>query len=186
MKLYDVVIVGAGVAGAAIARELSRYKLNIAVLEKEIECGFGVSKSNSGIIHPGTQNPKGSLKAKLCVEGNKLVRKLAKELGVDFKEVGELIVAFNEIKGKIKGDFYEFEQDKLKFAAYHGTESGITEALIYCGKYDVVLSGHTHILGSKKIGKTLAINPGTANGFGGKATVAIFDTENKNTEFIVL
>src|SRR3990167_5579576 len=96
MNSYDVAIIGAGAAGASIARELSRYKLNIAVLEKEAECGFGVSKSNSGIIHPGTQNPPGSLKGRLCVQGNALIRKISKELGVDFKEVGELIVAFNE------------------------------------------------------------------------------------------
>jgi glycerol-3-phosphate dehydrogenase len=57
---------------------------------------FGVSKSNSGIIHPGTQNPVNSLKGRLCVQGNLLTRKIAHELGVDFKQVGELIVAFNE------------------------------------------------------------------------------------------
>ena len=96
MNKYDVIIIGAGVVGTAIARELSRYKLRIAVFEKEIEPAFGVSKSNSGIIHPGTQNLPYSLKGKLCVQGNELMRGLAKELGVDFKEVGELIVAFNE------------------------------------------------------------------------------------------
>lgn len=96
MKLYDVVIIGAGVIGTSIARELSRYKLNIALLEKETEPAFGVSKSNSGIIHPGTQNPPGSLKGRLCVRGNLLTRSIAKELGVDFKEVGELIAAFDE------------------------------------------------------------------------------------------
>ena len=93
---HDVVIIGGGVTGAAIARELSRYKLKVALLEKEEELAFGVSKSNSGIVHPGTQNPPDSLKGKLCVEGNRLIRKLAKELGVDFQEVGELIVAFND------------------------------------------------------------------------------------------
>lgn len=96
MAVYDVVIIGAGVVGASIARELSRYKLNIAVLEKEAECGFGVSKSNSGIIHPGTQNPPNSLKGRLCVQGNILTRNIARELGVDFQEVGELIVIFDE------------------------------------------------------------------------------------------
>lgn len=100
MKLYDVVIIGAGVVGTSIARELSRYKLDIALLEKEEELAFGVSKSNSGIIHPGTQNPPGSLKGKLCAQGNFLIRKISKELGVDFKEVGELIVAFNEAEIK--------------------------------------------------------------------------------------
>lgn len=94
MKIHDIVIIGGGVTGTAIARELSRYKLKIALLEKETELAFGVSKSNSGIIHPGTQNPPDSLKGKLCVEGNKLIRKIAKELGVHFLEVGELIVIF--------------------------------------------------------------------------------------------
>ncbi|MBN1526947.1 MAG: NAD(P)/FAD-dependent oxidoreductase [Candidatus Omnitrophica bacterium] len=94
--LYDVVIIGGGIVGTSIARELSRYNLRIALLEKETELAFGVSKSNSGIIHPGTQNPPGSLKGCLCVQGNTLMRKLSKELGFDFKEVGELIVAFTE------------------------------------------------------------------------------------------
>ncbi|MBU1863454.1 MAG: NAD(P)/FAD-dependent oxidoreductase [Candidatus Omnitrophica bacterium] len=96
MNIFDVIIIGGGVVGAAIARELSRYTLRIALLEKEEELSFGVSKSNSGIIHPGTQNPPHSLKGKLCVQGNLLMRKVAQELGVDFKEVGELIVVFNE------------------------------------------------------------------------------------------
>ncbi len=96
MTLYDVIIIGAGVVGTSIARELSRYALNIAILEKEEELAFGVSKSNSGIIHPGTQNSRHSLKGRLCVSGNVLIRKIARELGVDLKEVGELIVAFKE------------------------------------------------------------------------------------------
>jgi glycerol-3-phosphate dehydrogenase len=96
MHKYDVIVIGAGVVGTSIARQLSRYKLSIAVLEKEEEPAFGVSKSNSGIIHPGTQNTPDSLKARLCVQGNLLIRQLAAELEVDFKEVGELIVAFSE------------------------------------------------------------------------------------------
>ena len=69
MNTYDVVIIGAGVVGASIARELSRHKLSIAVLEKEEEPAFGVSKSNSGIIHPGTQNQAGSLKGDYALRG---------------------------------------------------------------------------------------------------------------------
>jgi glycerol-3-phosphate dehydrogenase len=94
MKKFDAIIIGGGVTGTAIARELSRYCLKIALLEKEEELAFGVSKSNSGIIHPGTQNPPDSLKGKLCVQGNRLTRQIARELGVHFEEVGELIVIF--------------------------------------------------------------------------------------------
>jgi len=91
----DVIIVGAGVTGAAIARELSRYKLEIVVLEKEIEPAFGVSKSNSGIIHAGTQNHPASVKGWLCVEGNRLLREeIAGDLGLDFIQCGQLIVIF--------------------------------------------------------------------------------------------
>lgn len=100
MKPYDVLIIGGGVIGTSIARELSRYRVDIGLVEKEEELAFGVSKSNSGIIHPGTQNSPDSLKGRLCVQGNVLTRKICNDLGVDFKEVGELIVAFNE--GEVK------------------------------------------------------------------------------------
>lgn len=96
MAKYDIIIIGGGITGTAIARELSRYTLKIALLEKEPELAFGVSKSNSGIIHPGTQNPPGSLKGKLCVRGNHLIRQQAKALGLDFIKTGELIVINHE------------------------------------------------------------------------------------------
>jgi glycerol-3-phosphate dehydrogenase len=64
-NMFEVIIIGGGVVGTAIARELSRYKIKICLLEKEEELAFGVSKSNSGIIHPGTQLSLGSLKGKL-------------------------------------------------------------------------------------------------------------------------
>lgn len=96
--MFDVIIIGGGICGTSIARQLSRYKLEIALLEKEEELAFGVSKSNSGIIHPGTQNSPNSLKGRLCVEGNRLARSIFKELEIVFKEVGELIVIFDKKK----------------------------------------------------------------------------------------
>ncbi len=108
MNSYDVCIMGGGVIGTSIARELSRYNIAIALIEKETELSFGVSKSNSGIIHPGTQNSPRSLKGRLCVQGNALTRKISRELSVDLKEIGEIIVAFNDEEvarlGELKKD----------------------------------------------------------------------------------
>ncbi|TFH37159.1 MAG: FAD/NAD(P)-binding oxidoreductase [Dehalococcoidia bacterium] len=106
--MYDVAIIGGGVVGAAVAYQLSRYGLRAALFEKEEELSFGVSKANSGIIHPGTQNAPHSLKGRLCVEGNLLIRRLSEPLALDFKEVGELIVAFDEAE---VARLWEMKQD---------------------------------------------------------------------------
>ncbi len=97
-----------------------------------------------------------------------------------------LVTAFNKINASIKGDFYEFEEDSLRFACYHGTEPQITDALIKCGKYNVVVYGHTHLCRNETCGNTLVLNPGTAHGFGGRATIMIFNTGTKQAEFIDL
>ena len=90
---YDVVIIGGGVIGCAIARELSRYRLKIALLEKNAEVGFGTSKTNSGIIHPGHDTPLSTLKGRLVVRGNALFDRLCSELHFGFRRIGELKVA---------------------------------------------------------------------------------------------
>jgi len=97
-----------------------------------------------------------------------------------------LINAFNDIGGEIKGDFHEFEADGLRIACYHGTEWQLKNSLIECGTYDVVMCGHTHECVNKKSGNTLVLNPGTSHGFRGKATIMIFDTLTRETEFISL
>ena len=84
--MYDVVIIGAGVSGAAVARELSRYDLKICVLEKEEDVCCGTSKANSGIVHAGFDAAEGSLMAKLNVEGSKMMEELSKELDFEYKK----------------------------------------------------------------------------------------------------
>lgn len=90
--MYDVIIIGAGIIGSAIARELSRYHANVCVLEKEEDVCNGTSKANSAIIHAGFDAAPGSLKAKLNVEGNALMDQLAKELDIPFVRNGSLVV----------------------------------------------------------------------------------------------
>jgi len=90
---YDIVIVGGGVVGCAIARELSKYKINIAVLEKEADVGWGISCRNSGVIHAGFNYKPGTLRAELCLEGNKSFAKLCQELDVPYKKIGKVVVA---------------------------------------------------------------------------------------------
>lgn len=92
---YDVVVVGAGVCGGAIARQLSKYDLRVAILEKCVDVSFGVSKANSGIIHAGFHHPTDTLKTKLEIRGNMMFEKLQHELKFPFERVGILVVAFS-------------------------------------------------------------------------------------------
>ncbi|MCC8149943.1 MAG: NAD(P)/FAD-dependent oxidoreductase [Lachnospiraceae bacterium] len=94
--MYDVVIIGAGVSGCAVARELSRYKLDICVLEKETDVCEGTSKANSGIVHGGFDAPIGSLKAKLNVRGNRMMGEMAAKLDFPFKRNGSMVVCQSE------------------------------------------------------------------------------------------
>jgi glycerol-3-phosphate dehydrogenase len=90
-KKSDVAIIGAGIIGCAIARELSFYDLKVSVLEKEHDAGWGTTKANSGIIHAGYAGEKGTLKLRLCHKGNLLFRKAARELSIPFKQTGSLL-----------------------------------------------------------------------------------------------
>ncbi len=92
----DILIIGAGGIGCAVARELARYELSITVLEKECDVAAGASGRNSAVVHAGFNNKPGSLMAKLCVEGNRGFEKVCRELGVPFRNTGKVLVAFDE------------------------------------------------------------------------------------------
>ena len=91
-QLYDVLIIGGGVVGSAIAREMSRYRLKIGVLEKNLDVCYETSGRNSGVVHGGFAYDSGSLKARLCVEGNQLMGQLPRELDVTFQRCGKVLV----------------------------------------------------------------------------------------------
>ncbi|MFA5099630.1 MAG: NAD(P)/FAD-dependent oxidoreductase [Candidatus Omnitrophota bacterium] len=206
MKKYDVIIIGGGVTGTSVARELSRYKLRIAVLEKEEELAFGVSKSNSGIIHPGTQNPPGSLKGRLCVEGNGLTRTIARELGVDFKEVGELIVAFDDedvaVLRRIKKDaealgvrglsivdpawlkIHEPNLNPAVVAALSAPTAGIISP--YRWVYDLAENAQRNGVDIRTGTRVAAIDPGQADCCPGRKNFRIMtDSGEYNASFVI-
>lgn len=89
---YDLIIIGGGVVGSAIAREASKYKLKTVLFEKEPDVAEGISKANSGVLHAGFNVRPGSLKAKFNVEGLKLCPALADELDVEYSITGKLVV----------------------------------------------------------------------------------------------
>ena len=94
--MYDVVIIGAGIVGASIFRELTKYDLSVLTVEKENDVCMGSSKANSAIVHAGYDPKPNTLMAKYNVEGNKMFDKLCSDLSVPFKRNGSLIVAFSD------------------------------------------------------------------------------------------
>ncbi len=93
---YDVAIIGAGVVGALTARALTRYKLNVILLEKAADAATGASCANSGIVHGGFDPHPGTKKAVLNVKGTSMMKELTENLGVSFRQNGSLVVAFSE------------------------------------------------------------------------------------------
>ena len=96
MQIYDVAVIGAGVVGSAVARELTRYNLKTLVLEKELDVATGNSSRNTGMLHAGFTYRPGSLRAECAVEGNQEFDTVARELGVPFKRTGKLVIGFTD------------------------------------------------------------------------------------------
>ncbi len=93
--MFDVIVIGGGVIGGTVVRELTKYCLTVCVVEKENDVCMGQSKANSGIVHAGFDAPEGTLKAKFNVLGNKMMQAYAEELGVKYKNNGSLVLAFS-------------------------------------------------------------------------------------------
>ncbi len=94
--MYDVIIIGAGVSGCAVARELARTEMKIAVLEKASDVCEGTSKANSGIVHAGYDAVPGTLKARLNLAGSRKMEALSKELDFSYKKNGSIVLCFDE------------------------------------------------------------------------------------------
>jgi len=94
--MYDVIIIGGGVVGCAMARNLSKYNANIVLFEKELDVSLGASKGNSGIVHGGYAGKYGTLKGELCIKGNQMYKQLEEELHFGYKPIGGVMLAFEQ------------------------------------------------------------------------------------------
>ncbi len=95
-SMFDIILIGAGVVGSAIARVLSQYRCSVAVIEKESDVGMAASSRNSGVIHAGINYAPDSLHARFCMQGRKLLMEWCDELNVPYNVCGKLIVASSE------------------------------------------------------------------------------------------
>ncbi len=123
---YDVVIIGAGVIGTGIARELSRYEVDVAVLEKEPDVGWGTTKANSGIVHAGYDAKPGSVKSSFSAPGNKKYEEWTDPLSVPFARVGSFV--------STKDGSQIDELERLK---EQGEENGVEELEIIKDKSEI-------------------------------------------------
>ena len=96
LSVYDALVIGAGVVGGFVARELVRYGMSTVIVEKENDVAMGATRANSAIVHAGFDAKTGSLKARLNVRGSQMMESVARELGVKYKKNGSLVVGFSE------------------------------------------------------------------------------------------
>ena len=138
--MFDCVVIGAGVVGGLVCRELTKYKLSVCIVEKESDVAMGATRANSAIVHAGFDAKEGTLKARFNVRGSEMMEDVCRELGVKYKNNGSLVVGFNEedaatlrsliergIKNGVKGlSFLEREQI---LALEPNIGDGVTSAL---------------------------------------------------------
>ncbi len=122
VERWDVVIIGGGVTGCAIARELSRYRLKIALVEAAEDVAMGASRANSAIVHAGYDAEPGTLMAELNVKGNAMYDEWCGQLHVPLQRIGSLVIGFNE-------------EDKLEIEKLYqrGLKNGVPDMRIISG-----------------------------------------------------
>lgn len=121
--MVSVLIIGGGISGCSLLYELSRYQTNTVLIEKENDLCLGTTKANSAIIHGGYDPLSDTKMAKYNVEGNKIIKKLCKDLDVPYKQIGSLVLAFNDDQKKVLHKLYK-----------QGLKSNVPEIQIISGE----------------------------------------------------
>lgn len=127
--IYDIAIIGSGIIGTSISRELSRFKLNICLLDKNSDIGEGTTKANSAIIHAGFDASPSSLKGKLNAKGNSAFDNLSKELDFPFKRIGALVLALASQERTFEAE----KLTKLEELKAQGIKNGVPHLEILSG-----------------------------------------------------
>lgn len=161
---YDVCVIGAGVVGMNIARELSRYRLKTCVLEKEEDVGRGCSKANSGIVHGGYSDEPGTIKSELCFAGNQMYEQLEHDLNFGYRRTGSLVLAF-----------HANELPKLRELLDWGIRNGVKGLRIIDSKELLTLEPH---LNPDVIAALLCENAGVASPY--EFTIALAENAIEN------
>ena len=117
--MFDIIVIGAGVIGSFIARELSKYNVDALVLEKENDVGNVTSMANSAIVHSGYDPVPDTLKARFNVEGNKMFPKICEDLEIEFSQIGSLTVAI-----------YDEQMKTLEELAIRSKQNGVDVAIL--------------------------------------------------------
>lgn len=117
--MFDVVVIGAGVVGGFVARELAKYKVKTCLVEKRNDVAMGATRANSAIVHAGFDAKPGSLKAKLNVRGSQMMEEICRELGVKYERCGSLVVGFNDE-----------DRETLKELYSRGIQNGVKEVFL--------------------------------------------------------
>ena len=162
--IYDVIIIGAGVTGSAVARELSKYNTNVCVIEKGEDVCSGTSKANSAIIHAGYDCQPGSVMAKINVRGNAMMGDLAKDLDIPFERNGSLVICI-----------YEEEFGGIKELYERGLKNGVPDLKIL--NHDECLAIEPNVT-DKVVGALYAPTAGIICPF--KLNIALAENANVN------
>ena len=181
---FDVVIVGAGAVGLAIAENLSKTFNNVAVIEKEKQFGLHASSRNSEVIHSGIYYPHDSLKSKLCIDGNNLLYNFLDKYDIDYNNCGKLIVSNTTDEDKKLEDIYNSGKEKKisSLSILSSDEAKSIEPNVKCSKAVWVKS--SGILDSHKFMQRLEYNF-KANGGSIVYNTSVCNIDFKNSKYYI-